>query len=169
MPWNLIVDSVVAVLLVVTISFTITLNRRLGNLRRDRSELEKMAASFQQATVRAEDSIGKLKITTEALQERIDKAQGLSDDLAFLIDRGNAAADKLEEKVRVARRDVEAAPAAAAETAPPAPARPAPTPRVVTSTDRPAPVLRAGPPKPAATEARSDAERELLRALQAAR
>jgi|GEM_PF-4925041 len=40
MPWTLIVDSVVAVLLVVTISYAITLNRRLGNLRRDRSELE---------------------------------------------------------------------------------------------------------------------------------
>jgi len=71
MPWTLIVDSVVAVLLVVTISYAITLNRRLGNLRRDRSELEKMAASFQQATVRAEDSIGKLKGQVRAVLDNL--------------------------------------------------------------------------------------------------
>jgi len=97
-------DILVAALLAVTIVFAAVLNRRLGKLRSDRHELEKMAAGFQQATAHAEDSIGKLKISTETLQERIDKAQSLCDDLVFLIERGGAAADRIESEVRATRK-----------------------------------------------------------------
>jgi HAMP domain-containing protein len=97
-------DILVAALLAVTIVFAAVLNRRLGKLRSDRHELEKMAAGFQQATAHAEDSIGKLKISTETLQERIDKAQSLCDDLVFLIDRGGATADRIESEVRATRK-----------------------------------------------------------------
>jgi len=101
-------DILVAALLVITIVFAAVLNRRLGKLRGDRHELEKMAAGFQQATAHAEDSIGKLKISTETLQERIDKAQSLCDDLVFLIDRGGAAADRIENEVRATRKQRDA-------------------------------------------------------------
>jgi len=97
-------DILVAALLAVTIVFAAVLNRRLGKLRSDRHELEKMAAGFQQATAHAEDSIGKLKISTETLQERLDKAQSLCDDLVFLIERGGAAADRIETEVRATRK-----------------------------------------------------------------
>jgi hypothetical protein len=96
-------DILVAALLAVTIVFAAVLNRRIGKLRGDWHELEKMAAGFRKATVHAEDSIGKLKISTERLQERIDKAQSLCDDLAFLIDRGGATADRIESEVRATR------------------------------------------------------------------
>jgi len=42
-PLSLMLDILIAVLLVVTIVYAIILNRRLGNLRRDREELEQLA------------------------------------------------------------------------------------------------------------------------------
>jgi hypothetical protein len=105
MPFSLALDVLVAVLLVITIGYAMVLNRRLGRLRRDKSELEKLAATFGQATARAEESIGKLKKTADALKGRIDNAQALRDDLAFLIDRGSSAADRREETVRAARKE----------------------------------------------------------------
>ena len=144
MPFSLALDVLVAVLLVITIGYAMVLNRRLGRLRRDKSELEKLAATFGRATARAEESIGKLKKTADALKERIDNAQALRDDLAFLIDRGGSAADRLEETVRDARKE---------------------------GASRPRPGLK----KPAAARGngkispKSTAERELLKALQAAR
>ncbi len=144
MPFSLALDVLVAVLLVITIGYAMVLNRRLGRLRRDKSELEKLAATFGQATARAEESIGNLKKTADALKGRIDNAQALRDDLAFLIDRGGSAADRLEETVRAARKE---------------------------GGSRPRPSLK----MPAAAHGngkispKSTAERELLKALQAAR
>ncbi len=151
MPYSLIVDVLVAVLLVITICYAITLNRRLGGLRRDRTQLEKLAVTFGESTARAEESILKLKKTADLLQERIDKAQSLRDDLAFLIDRGGQAADNLEDLVRVTRESVGVKPRAAR----PAANEPAP---------RPAPA----PMRPEANAGHSEAERELLRAIRSA-
>lgn len=100
---TLMLDIVVAVLLLVTIGFAIVLNRKLGSLRSHKEELEKLAVTFSQSTARAEDSIHRLKGTTEQLQKGIDKAQGLRDDLTFLIDRGGLTADRLEDGVRGGR------------------------------------------------------------------
>jgi hypothetical protein len=150
-PYSLIVDVLVAVLLVVTIGYAIVLNKRLGRLRRDKAQLEKLAVTFGESTARAEDSILKLKKTAELLQERIDKAQSLRDDLAFLIDRGGQAADSLEDLVRVTRETVGVKP----RVSRPADAEPA---------QRPAPT----PMRPEAGDGNSEAERELLRAIRSA-
>ena len=103
MPYSLILDSLVALLLVVTIGYAYVLNTKLSSLRRDKSELEKLAMSFANATIRAEESIGKLKTTTDVLQSRMSKAESLRDDLVFLTDRGDGAADRLERYIRDAR------------------------------------------------------------------
>ncbi len=103
MPYSLILDVLVAVLLVVTICYAVTLNKRLTKLRRDKAALEKLAVTFGDSTARAEESIGKLKNTTDLLQDKMDKAQSLRDDLAFLIERGGQSADKLEDLVRATR------------------------------------------------------------------
>lgn len=105
MPFSLILDLLVALLLVVMIGYAVALNRRLGSLRQDKSELQELAASFGGATMRAEESINRLKNMTDTLQHSIDKAQALHDDLTFLIDRGDTAADRLEERVRGIRRE----------------------------------------------------------------
>jgi hypothetical protein len=96
MSFALIIDIVVAILLMVTIGYAIVLNKRLGNLRRDRSELEKLAINFHASTTRADESITRLT----------SSVGGLQDDLIFLTERGSSTADRLEESVRFSRGDV---------------------------------------------------------------
>lgn len=105
MPFSLALDVLVAILLVVTICYAMILNRKLSSFRREKEELEKLASAFSEATKRAGDSINALKNTAGNLQERIDKAQALRDDLVFLIDRGASSADRLEEIIREARKE----------------------------------------------------------------
>ena len=99
----LILDILVAVLLVITIAFAFVLNKRLGRLRGDRKAFEKLAKTFGDATSRAEEGINALHQTTDVLQERLDKAQALKDDLTFMTERGDRTADKLEKLVRMTR------------------------------------------------------------------
>lgn len=103
MPYSLILDFLVAILLVITIAFAFVLNKRLGKLRGDRKAFEKLAENFSASTSRAEEGISALHQTTNVLQERLDKAQSLKDDLAFMIERGDRIADKLETFVRADR------------------------------------------------------------------
>jgi hypothetical protein len=128
---GMILDVVVILLLVPTIIYAIILNRRLTALRRSREELSKVVNSFNEATMRAEAGIPKLKkATTEAnhtLKDRVEKAQTLRDDLAFMIERAEELAGRLEGAVRAARNEglMMHGPA-------PAPAVPAPAARPLT-------------------------------------
>ena len=106
MSFALIIDIVVAILLMVTIGYAIVLNKRLGNLRRDRGELEKLAINFHASTTRADESITLLTSSVGGLQDQIGKAESMRDDLIFLTERGSSTADRLEESVRFSRGDV---------------------------------------------------------------
>jgi len=103
MMYSLALDIVLAVLLVATIGYAMVLNRKLGNLRRHKEELESLAATFSNSTTRAKDSISHLKNSTAELQADTAKAASLRDDLKFLIDRGTSTADRLEAAVRKSR------------------------------------------------------------------
>ena len=160
-PFSLILDMFVAVLLIVMIGYAFTLNKRLGTLRRDKGELQKLALSFGDATLRAEESTAQLRATIDVLQERIKKAESLRDDLVFLVERGNGTADTLEELVRTARDKVGV--------------MPRPASRETVANEEPAPLAAASQSAlKADAEARStgdqmsDAERELLKALRSA-
>ena len=143
MNFTLVLDVVLIGLLAVTIGYAIALNRKLTQLRRNKSELQQLVGTFTQATLKAEDSIGRVVTGSEALRERMNKAQGLRDDLAFLIERANSAADRLEAGVRATRPKAPAAPAPGATVA-----------RISDSEDD--------------IEPRSDADRELLKAIRSA-
>jgi uncharacterized protein DUF6468 len=104
MPWTLALDILVALLLAATIAATFSLNRRLGALRSDRAELEKLAQDFLHAMQRADDGVAGLKVSTHSMQEHIEAARTLADDLEYLIDRGAGVADRLESTVRAIRR-----------------------------------------------------------------
>ncbi len=99
----LVLDVIIAVLLVLTIVYAMRLNGRLTQLRKDKSELEALAKTFAEATVRADAGIKKLKISTESLKDDVHKAEVLKDDLVYLIQRGGASADELMERVNVGR------------------------------------------------------------------
>jgi len=163
MPVSLVLDILVAVLLVVTIGYAVTLNKRLTSLRRDKGELERLARGFAETTEKAEVGISELRSMTDLLQERIGRAESLRDDLVFLMERGNAAADRLEGVVRDARDKTGAAPAPteAAGDASAARSKPAAPPK-----RREAPV--ADPAERPAPDDVTDAERELLKALRTA-
>ena len=83
-PFSLILDIFVAVLLIIMIGYAFTLNKRLGTLRRDKGELQKLALSFGDATLRAEESTVQLRATIDVLQERIKRAESLREDLVFI-------------------------------------------------------------------------------------
>jgi hypothetical protein len=105
---SLALDLLVSGLLLVTICYAMVLNKKIGTLRRDKSDLEKMVASFTTATQKADKSLKNLKATAGDLGDQIEKAHSLRDDLMFLTERGATAADKLEDLVRTARDQVQA-------------------------------------------------------------
>lgn len=110
MSFSIALDIIVAVLLAITIGYGVVLNRKLGSLRSFKTELESLSSKFGDATARADESVGKLKKTANGLHDSIDKARSLRDDLVFLVDRGDSTADRLEEVVRAARKDSPAVP-----------------------------------------------------------
>lgn len=138
----LVLDILIAVLLIATLVYAFQLNRRIGELRKDRAQLEAIVIAFRDATATAESSIHKLKSYSDKASAGVDevmaRAQAVKEDLAFLVDRANGLADRLEDGVRRAR------------------------------TNDPAFRAAAEPEDPAAA-ARSEAERELLKALQSVR
>lgn len=166
MDWKIILDLLVSVLLIATIAYAVTLNKRLTQLRRNRDEMAKIIVSFNDATVRAESSIPKLKKAAEdagmALQERVEKAHSLRDDLAFMIERADTMANRLENAVRSARTEVR--PQVASQ--PPAGT---PASRPSSQGARAATVAAAAAASEMDVDDRSEAERELLRALQSMR
>lgn len=164
MDYKLILDLIIAVLLAATIAYASILNGKLNQLRKNRDDLAKLVAAFNDATARAEAGIPKLKRASEeassTLIDRVEKAQSLRDDLAFMIERADAMANRLEGSVRSARG--EAKPAPAQGTSMPPRMRPSPA----------VPPLGAGlttDDDDGLDDDRSEAERELLRALQAVR
>lgn len=104
MPWSLILDLLVAALLAACIAASLVLDRRLTRLRGDSGELAKLTRSFQEATERADHGASALKGSAQALQERLDAARALVEDLQFLIERGGSVADRIENEIRAARR-----------------------------------------------------------------
>jgi cell division septum initiation protein DivIVA len=173
MDYKLVLDVIVAILLAATIGYAVTLNARLNQLRKNRDELAKLVAAFNDATQRAEAGIPKLKRAAEeaggGLQERVEKAQSLRDDLAFMIERADAMANRLEGTVRSARdlkpMPVSAPAAATASGSVAPPPRPPARPIAVTSAASVSPSDGGDD----FDDERSEAERELLRALQAVR
>jgi len=104
---TVIFDVVFIALLVPTIIYAVILNRRLEALRRNRDDLGKMIAAFNEATVRAEAGIPKMRKAAQdvgnALQDSMEKAQTLRDDLAFMTERADSMANRLEGQLREAR------------------------------------------------------------------
>lgn len=171
---SLMLDALVAALLVATIVYAAILNRKLGRLRADRAELEAQIARFVECTHRAEASIKHLKAVTDeagrSLQQPIDRAMAVRDELVFMIERGDSLSEKLSGRISAARDSrPDDASAAAMPRRERAPRQAAP------AQDRaqaaPAQDRMAGP-APEEDEdmaGRSKAERDLLRALREAR
>jgi Domain of unknown function (DUF6468) len=173
MTLSLLFDGLLGVLLVTTIVYAAILNRKLKVLRQGEGEMKALLQQFNSQAAKAEANLGQMKamagqahggratldarestIELAALRQEMGRALALKDDLTFLIDRGEMIADRLVKVVSEARSV--ARPGAAAPSAP---------------EDGAAVNLSAVPvmPRPRNGGASSVAERELLKALRAAR
>ncbi len=105
MDWLL--ETLLIVLLGLTLVHAVRLERALGGLRRDRTALGEVVAGFDSSTRQAEAGLDKLhSMTQETAMQLVRKLEGaavLKDDLAFLADRGEHLADRLEQLVRAGR------------------------------------------------------------------
>jgi len=126
-------------LLAATLFHAIRLERALGVLKRDRAALEQMIAGFNTSTRQAEAGIERLRGAADGagrqIARHLEEARALKDDLTFLMDRGGRLADRIDTLVRSGRPLATEAPAMGTRV----------------------------PPEPASL--RSQAERDLLKAL----
>jgi hypothetical protein len=163
MEWAL--DILLVVLLTATLFHAVRLERALGVLKRDRVALQELVASFNASTRAAETGIERLHAATEGpgrqIQRLIESGTTLKEDLTFLVQRGEGLADRLDDGIRAARPALAVAETPAARS-PYAPQfEPAEAPR------RRANIASAT--HDAEPKVRSQAERDLLKALRMVR
>ena len=110
---SLIMDASVALLLSVTIYYCIRLNKRVQLLQDSKSELAQLIYQFDESTKQATVSIQEIhkasKKINENMQLKLDKANYLADDLAFMIERANKTADRIEQQLNSGRTVTSAA------------------------------------------------------------
>ncbi len=168
MDYKLVLDVMVAALLAVTIIYAWILNQRLNQLRRNRDDLAKVVSSFNDATARAEAGIPKLRKAAEEVRHGV-AGKGREGAIAArrprLHDRARRRHGRPARTGRAASRARKCAAPAHPTTAPVRP-----TPQRATMTPPVPPAAPAGPGFGVeAEDERSEAERELLRALQSVR
>ena len=154
-----LLELALLILLAATLVHAIRLERALGVLKRDRAVLEELVEGFNESTRQAESGIERLRGAADGagrqMARQIEVGQRLRDDLTFLADRSDKLAERLEYAVRSARMFGDGLALA--------PAMPAPAPAMAP------PVAEPVPDSAPAPVLRSQAERELMRALRTAR
>lgn len=82
-----LLDGLIAVLLIATIWYCSTLNRRLSILRDSNAELHKLVTALDLASIKAEESATVMKSAgqnaVQELQKQIDEAHRLAEELVF--------------------------------------------------------------------------------------
>jgi len=167
MNLSLAADGIVSILLLITICYAMILSRKLNALRADKAALKTLIGQLAEASNSAEAGVAGLRAAAgdigRALEKRLQEAQSLHDDLAYMIERGGAAADRLESTIRTRREAPKAEAPHQAAPERPRTASPSQPPRSDSSTAAAKLVeqmaARLAPPAP------SRAERELMRAL----
>jgi cell division protein FtsB len=152
---QLLLEVVLLGLLAATLFHAMRLERALGVLKRDRATLEALVSSFNESTRQAEGGVARLRETADGagrqIARQIEAAGALKGDLVFLAERGEKLADRMDTLVRHGRVITESARARPAIPEPP-------------GADR-VPATNSEPD----TRMRSQAERDLMRALKLAR
>ena len=145
--WQILLELGLIVLLGATLFHALRLERALSVIRRDRAELDLLLRGFNDSTRQAENATGRLRNAAEGagkhVARQIEAAANLKDDLVALIERGERLADRMDTLVRPPRE-------------------PEPHARRYTPPDP-------DQAEPGNTRVRSQAERDLLRALRVTR
>lgn len=105
--FGLVIESLVAVLLLLTIGYCMLLNRRLKRLRADEQSMRAMIAELITATEIAERAIGGLKVTVrecdENLGAQLTAGTALSAKLTKQVTAGEAILNRLTQIALAAR------------------------------------------------------------------
>jgi len=102
-----VLDIVIAFLLLATVIYCIKLSRKITLIHQGKEELNDFIHDFNNAIVRAEENISELKNigseTEEKLQEHVQKARFLANDLSFLMDKGEKISSSLEHNLTMSK------------------------------------------------------------------
>lgn len=100
-PYGLLIEGLVVVLLMVTVFYCISLESKLRALRSGKDELKDIIANLNKATENAQASVYHLKAagaqTANDLGELVSNGRILSDELELMIGSGKNLADRLED------------------------------------------------------------------------
>lgn len=104
---NLIFDSIIMVLLVITIGYCFKLNSRLKVITGKKSELTASIAYFQASIERAIRAIEVLRTVGDDVNSKLDKktfeSRKIADDMAFLVEKGGKLLDALDIKAKACK------------------------------------------------------------------
>jgi hypothetical protein len=95
----MIIESLVAILLVLTISYCMLLNKRLKRLKADEQSLKATIAELITATEIAERAIGGLKITVRDCNENLGKHLANAAEMSIELDRKLSSGDEIVRKL----------------------------------------------------------------------
>jgi hypothetical protein len=119
--FGLMIESVVAVLLLLTIGYCILLNRRLRRFKADEHSLKATISELITATEIAERAIAGLKVTVrdcdQNLGERLRTAERFAADIARQVDAGENILNRLSQ-IAVAARPLQDSPPSVQSGAP---------------------------------------------------
>jgi len=107
MSFDIILDLIVISCLGATIAFAVRLNKKLAAIYKSREEIQAFLTQFTESMSKADASIKDLRGVGESVfktaQKEMDDARALKDDLAFLNEREEELAERLDGSIRVAR------------------------------------------------------------------
>lgn len=99
-----ILDIIVISLLLVAIIYGVILNRKISILQQSKAELANLFKSFDETILQAQIGIDDLKKVSEEVSEllnnKMDKAYLLLDDLSFLTEKAAKVTQVMEDKVK---------------------------------------------------------------------
>jgi len=105
--FGLMIESLVAILLMLTIGYSVVLNKRLKRLRADEMALKATISELITATEIAERAIAGLKLTVrecdQGLGERLRSAERFSTEIARQIEAGGEILARLNQIVAATR------------------------------------------------------------------
>ncbi|MBE7638309.1 hypothetical protein GUA87_15735 [Sneathiella sp. P13V-1] len=105
-----LLDLLLIFMLGATIAYCVNLSRKLSVMRDAQQELHKVAEDFDRAIVRSKLGIEELKSASETigqdLQQELDEAKGLLEELKLINASSSRIADKLQESVDGSGRQI---------------------------------------------------------------
>lgn len=99
LPFGVVVEGAVSVLLAVTLGYCVVLNNRLKRLHADRDAMRQMITDLVQATTLANSAVHELKSTAVeadlALNARLEEAERFGIELANHVQAGQALMERI--------------------------------------------------------------------------